>query len=64
MSMSTASATPGSPWRVLALSVCLGVTGLMLIDLPADPSARAADVHAIFADTAGHQPAPQAIPQH
>ena len=60
--MSTiAAATPGSPWRVLAISVCLAVAGLMLIDLPADSSARADAVRTIFADTARHARSPQAI---
>lgn len=62
--MPTTTATPGSPWRVLATSACLALAGLMLIDLPADSSARADDVKAIFADVATHQPAHRAMPQH
>jgi len=59
--MSAAPALPRSSWQALAASAALAVTGLMLIDLPADSSARADAVKAIFAQPAGHRGTPQAI---
>ncbi|MGN6636654.1 MAG: hypothetical protein ACTHJ6_14530 [Oryzihumus sp.] len=59
--MPAALALSPSSWQVLAASAALAVTGLMLIDLPADSSARAEAVKAIFAQPARHRGTPQAI---